>query len=91
MSEQTHLTNIRQVLETRFDENELPRRKRRGIKSFREKRIAASREVSDPIWKNENPVKVAMRNSYASSSILPFFVDEGEAKQYLSRKMQENG
>ena len=33
--------------------NELPRRKRRGIKSFWEKRIAASREVSDPIWKNQ--------------------------------------
>jgi len=35
------------------DVNELPRRKRRGIKSFWEKRIAASREVSDPIWKND--------------------------------------
>jgi hypothetical protein len=33
--------------------DELPRRKRRGIKSFEEKRIAAGREVSDPIWKNE--------------------------------------
>jgi hypothetical protein len=38
---------------TRHSHSELPRRKRRGIKSFLGKRIAASREVSDPIWKNE--------------------------------------
>jgi very-short-patch-repair endonuclease len=38
--------------------NELPRRKRRGITSFLGKRIAASREVSDPIGKNERGYRV---------------------------------
>jgi hypothetical protein len=37
-------------------QDELPRRKRRGITSFLGKRIAASREVSDPIGKNDGPV-----------------------------------
>ena len=47
--------------------------------------------IANIVAVNENPLTVAMRNSYAASRRLPFFVDEGEAKQYLSRRMQENG
>jgi len=38
---------------------------------------------------NESPMTVAARNANPSSNSLPFFINETEAKKYLSDKMQE--
>lgn len=46
--------------------------------------------IANIVAVNENPITVAARNSSASSIVLPFFIDEDEAKKYLSSKTQEN-
>ena len=39
---------------------------------------------------NENPSTVAARNANPASNLLPFFINESEAKEYLSNKLQVN-
>jgi hypothetical protein len=44
--------------------------------------------VANIVAVNENPMTVAARNANTSSNILPFFINEDEAKKYLSDKMR---
>jgi hypothetical protein len=45
--------------------------------------------IANIVAVNENPLTVAARNADTSSNSLPFFINEDEAKKYLSDKMQE--
>jgi hypothetical protein len=45
--------------------------------------------IANIVAVNENPMTVEARNAAPSSNVLPFFINEDEAKKYLSDKIQE--
>ena len=46
--------------------------------------------IANIVAVNENPHTVAARNVNSASNLLPFFINEGKAKEYLSNRLQAN-